>query len=160
MACHVQHPSTRTLELSCGCSFCAPCLEMMFATALNDEQAYPPRCLDGAIPFKHARRHISPKLARDFKSKRLEYSTKNRTYCHQASCDTFIAAQSIHNGQAFCQKCNAATCIRCKRKWHFGSCAEDTTPQELKELVQREGWKTCPNCRRIVERVDGCNHMA
>ncbi|TFK66840.1 hypothetical protein BDN72DRAFT_127511 [Pluteus cervinus] len=31
---------------------------------------------------------------------------------------------------------------------------------ELKALAKQQGWKNCPGCQAIVQKTEGCNHMA
>lgn len=156
--CDEQHSEDKLLHLACACRYCHECLEFIFGFALKNEECYPPDCCFGAISFRLARHHLSPALARNFAAKKLEMSTKKKTYCHNVSCNTFIAPHSIHNGDAHCQKCRFITCSKCKQKSHFGPCT-DKTNEELEQLAKEQGWKKCPACERLVERDGGCNHM-
>ncbi|KAI0506436.1 hypothetical protein F5B22DRAFT_623554 [Xylaria bambusicola] len=31
---------------------------------------------------------------------------------------------------------------------------------KLISLAKRKGWKRCPSCRRLVEKVTGCDHIS
>eukprot|EP00834_Sanchytrium_tribonematis_P007493 NODE_684_length_4771_cov_0.551156.p2 type:complete len:197 gc:universal NODE_684_length_4771_cov_0.551156:3401-3991(+) len=60
-------------------------------------------------------------------------------------------------------------CIDCRVSWHRGySCAEyQNLPPHLKSpediellrLADHSSWKTCPKCKNMVEKREGCNHM-
>ena len=160
-ACNSQPSPDKALLLSCGCAYCDHCVETMFTTAINDERGYAgptPRCCTGPISLKKARSHITPKIARRYKAKLQEYATKDRTYCQNLSCGNFIASHSIHNHQAFCQECRTVTCSVCKEASHYGPCRLQPL-QDLMKLAKHQGWMKCPDCCRIVERIDGCRHM-
>ena len=152
-------------RLACGCTYCKGCLESMFSEALGDPTAKQvksshavPRCCQGLIPFEHVRRYLSKKLARTYGARRLELEAKDRTYCNAKTCGRFVASHSIHNGQAFCRKCRAVTCSKCKDAWHFGPCSIGELESTL-ELANRHDWKRCPECKSMVSREDGCDNM-
>lgn len=151
-------PTTKGLvSIPCGHLFCDICLEDLFSSVLKGDPPYPPRCCR-SIPFEVARPYLSQKLAKEFRAKRLELSTKNPIHCHDPKCATFIAPQSIHNSMAICQKCLLQTCAYCKQNWHFGPCSQ-AGDEALEGLAWKEHWKRCPGCRAIVERVEGCPHI-
>lgn len=157
--CGENQPSEKdVLRLDCPCRYCHDCLEQMFSAALKNEECYPPSCCNGEVSFKLARRRISPALAREFAAKRLELSTKDKTYCHEVKCSNFIAPYSIHNGNAYCQKCRAVTCAKCKESSHFGPCASEAE-RVMSKLARENGWKKCHTCERFVEKNGGCNHI-
>jgi hypothetical protein len=138
--------------------YCATCLNSTFLAALKDECLYPPRCCSMALAGPKAFKILPTATVRLFKAKQLEMSTKDKTYCHRAECSTFIPRHSIHNNEAFCSKCRARTCDRCKNAWHFGPCTFEKE-RDLLETAKREMWQRCPGCRRLVERDEGCNDM-
>lgn len=145
--------------LACGCSYCGGCIERMFDQALEDGRYHHmPRCCTGPIPFELIRRRLSPSLAKAYAAKKVELESKDRTYCHKTACAKFIAPHSIHNGQAFCQRCSCKTCSICKAEWHFGPCSAGSL-KEVLELAKQNGWKRCPGCRHMVELIEGCAHM-
>lgn len=156
-ACASQLSAEELASTSCGHHYCSSCLETIFTTAIKDEAAYPPRCCAYVISLQIAQQHLPRPLVREFKSRQLELSVKDRTYCHRPACSTFIKPHSIHNGQAICQSCNARTCANCKAEWHFGPCA--TVDPEIMKMADLEDWKRCPECRNMIELVEGCNDM-
>ena len=145
------------LELDCGCYQCNDCLTRLFTLAMTDESVYPPKCHRRPIPLDLAAGHLPRSLMRAFEAKLPELSTRKRIYCSniKRGCNAFIATHSIHNGEAFCQKCNSKTCVKCKEAGHFGPCQDN----DVIELAKDEKWKICPGCTRLVEKADGCNHI-
>lgn len=157
-ACSTKVPSTEVIRLRCADRYCNVCLAKIFETAMKDEAMYPPSCHGMRIPTKLVQTRLSKSLLRRFREMQPELSTRNKTYCHRTTCSAFIAPHSIHNGQAICQKCRSVTCSKCRNAWHFGRCLEGDDAA-LFELMRSTNWKRCPECRRVVEKNDGCNHM-
>ena len=157
-ACMILFPQDDLVQVRCKHQYCAGCLEFFFTRAMKDETLYPPACCQFEIPLRIAAKSFSMRFARRYKAKELELRTRNKTYCHRTACSAFIAPHSIHNGNAYCQRCGSITCARCKSAWHWGPCSQDDGTGFF-ELVRTAAWKQCPECKRVVERIDGCNHI-
>ena len=148
---------TALAALPCDHWYCPSCLEDMVRMAMNASQPRLPRCCV-VVPVATVRDHLGKALAREYEDKKPEMMVKDKTYCHVPDCSTFIKPHSIHNGQAFCQSCRAATCEECKAAWHFGPCTEGDFGGLVK-LAKQKRWPRCPGCKRIVEREEGCDSM-
>lgn len=122
-ACESEMTHTELVEVQCGHRYCTSCVAEGFKTAIRFDSAYPPRC-GSPISVKLARRKLPKSLVQKFEKRRLEITTKDRTYCY--ACCTLVAPHSIHNGQAIRQECQQRTCVKCKAAWHFGPCADRT----------------------------------
>ena len=143
-----------------GHEYCRDCLAELFRLAMIDETLFPPRCDGEAIPLQHVRFFLPPDLAKEFESKSVELSTKNRTYCHERACSAFIPSDAVANDVATCPQCRRTTCVTCKQQSHTGDCPEDRALQQLVETANVEQWQRCYECNRIVELETGCNHMS
>lgn len=161
--CYDETNPSNLLKLPCyrsqNCYYCSPCLTKLFELALKDEAHYPPKCHRRQISLNTARRYLPKSLIRQYQIKSLELSTKNKVYCSKVSCNAFVAPHSIHNGLAHCQECHTRTCVQCKEGEHFGPCDEGAGILVLQRLAESQKWQTCPDCRKIVEKVDGCPHI-
>ncbi|KAK5726131.1 hypothetical protein LTR17_013033 [Elasticomyces elasticus] len=145
---------------ACHHSYCGDCLTNVFRHSMNDEALFPPRCCAQSIPFPEARIMMEPELAREFEVRAVELGTQDRTYCHEAACATFIPPVTIRADAAVCPTCDRVTCAMCKQENHPGAdCPEDEGLQLLLETAQGAGWRRCEQCRRVIERNTGCNHM-
>jgi hypothetical protein len=65
-----------------------------------------------------------------------------------------------------CPSCELVSCPMCRKPPHPGiSCEEnikilnDKDRELLKDLIKENGFKTCPHCKSICERISGCNFM-
>lgn len=143
---------------SCSHSYCCECLKGLFRASFADEGLVPPRCCRQEISADPG--FLPPRLVGQFRAKQLEYECKDRTYCHEPSCSTFVPRQFIRGDVAICVKCSRRTCVRCKGPTHDRECLLDTETQEVLRVAGENRWQRCNSCGRVVELVQGCNHMS
>ncbi|KAL0944541.1 IBR finger domain-containing protein [Colletotrichum truncatum] len=159
-SCMEKYPSIQIAGCPCHHEYCGDCLRSLFEASLTDESLFPPRCCGQPIPVEDNRIFLTPKLVGEFRAKTIEFSTTNRTYCHQPTCSTFIPKGLIQGDIASCPRCLHKTCTICKGPEHQGEdCGNDTATQSLLQLAAENGWQRCFSCRRVVELDHGCNHM-
>jgi hypothetical protein len=145
-------------RVPCNHEYCKSCRAELFRLSMADETLFPPRCDSQEILLRQVRFFLPSDLAKDFEAKYVELSTKNRTYCHDRACMTFIPMESINNEVATCPRCRRTTCTTCKDPSHSGDCPEDTALQQLLETANDQQWQRCYACNRVVELETGCNH--
>ena len=149
--------------------YCDDCLVAGFTNAVKNRE-----------PFKCCGKNLTPKgtdvmnldadttLAYDMML--LEMSTKDPVYCASPTCAAFILPEHIEGDIATCRAgaskatkkggCRHRTCRHCRKTAHPGRfCKEDQATEAVKQLAQKEGWKTCPGCKHMVERINGCLHI-
>jgi len=143
----------------CGHFYDIPCLIDLFNASTTDESLFPPRCCNKAFDFQQVRHHLGSKLALAFQSKSAEFSTTNRIYCHRPTCSMFLGAATDKAIAKFCDKCMAVTCGQCKEQAHPNLPCSAELDAVVLDLAEREGWKRCPGCHRLVELSHGCYHM-
>ncbi|KAI4851362.1 hypothetical protein E4T44_02180 [Aureobasidium sp. EXF-8845] len=159
-ACEEQLPARDFVLAPCGHCYCGSCVSIMFNAAVSDESRYPPRCCASIpIPIEHAMRFLDPGFETIFEDKGIEFGTVDRTYCSDPQCSTFIFPEDIESTKAFCPSCWKDTCVTCKAPAHIGDCPADLDLAPLLELAKEMRWQRCHNCLRVVQRLDGCNHM-
>ncbi|KID74142.1 uncharacterized protein G6M90_00g034080 [Metarhizium brunneum] len=160
VACMSDVPYFETVRCPCTHEYCRACIADLFQSAMNDESLFPPRCCSQPIPLGLNQIFIPARLAGQYRAKELEYSTKNRTYCHRATCSTFIPTPFIRGEIATCVKCQSKTCTICKGSSHDGDCPEDVATVDLLNVAAQKGWQRCYSCRRMVDLEVGCNHIS
>ncbi|KAK0234209.1 hypothetical protein IW262DRAFT_139595 [Armillaria fumosa] len=88
-------------------------------------------------------------------------------YCKTPDC-TQIYRKSESPSLLRCPSCFSEICSSCGEDSHVGkSCEEarilnNTAEQErLSEawIIQQNGIKKCPSCSRLLDKIDGCNHV-
>lgn len=157
--CLDSKPWYELLSVPCGDNYCADCLQSLFRDSYTDETLFPPKCCQQTIPIDDAEIILFlPKDLRDpYETRRIETTTNDRTYC--IACGKFVLPSAITNRTATCNSCQATTCSGCKKAAHTGDCPHDENDRLMLQLAEREGWRRCIRCRRMVELTIGCYHM-
>ncbi|KAF4828618.1 hypothetical protein CGCTS75_v007267 [Colletotrichum tropicale] len=162
ISCTKEYDPSDSYLAPCGHLYCATCLQKLFQLSLVDESLFPPRCCRKPIPTDQVQHVISKQLMQEFIAKEIEFSTVNRTYCHQPQCSAFVPPTSIKGDIGTCPTCQAKTCVLCKSMEHDHAdvCKEDTATQEVLKLAADKKWPRCNKCHAIVELDTGCYHMS
>jgi hypothetical protein len=154
---------TNTPAITCGHTYCGSCLRDLFSACLTDEALFPPRCCRQPIDLEAVKDFLTPELVEQFERKRVEFSTKDRTYCSNAQCSIFLdpweEGFDAATNKATCSACRTITCTLCKAAAHDGDCPADTGLQQVLDTARENGWQRCPSCRRIIELDVGCHHI-
>ncbi|KAK7191700.1 IBR finger domain-containing protein [Paraphaeosphaeria sporulosa] len=152
------------LQLSCASegaqkhAYYRTCLQDMFEGAIADSGCFPPRCCDPLELF-HCMPFFSEDLIVRFREKKEELGTPHRTYCSKAECGKWIKPVDIEAGVATCSTCAQETCTSCNAALHDGLCREDEDVKALLTLAEQRRWKSCPECKNMVELRSGCYHI-
>lgn len=159
IACGETKDFVDVARVPCNHEYCRACLAELFTLSVKDETLFPPRCDGQEIPLARVRFFLPVNIAKQYESRYTELSSKNRTYCYDASCNAFIPQASIENDIGRCPQCNIQTCTICKGASHAGDCPSDAGLQSLIDTATAEGWQRCNSCKRFVELEHGCNHI-
>jgi hypothetical protein len=159
--CFDTHAKGLVTKLTCEHTYCDPCVANMCMAALSDEQLLPIRCCNQEMPSKVLRRALNADQMRKLEAALAEHKCNNRLYCPNPVCSEFIGERGVHDkAERSCDSCTASYCASCGEDWHDGVClAEMADEEELRNVAASEGWQQCSQCRRIVEKSDGCDHM-
>ncbi|KAH6691802.1 hypothetical protein BKA61DRAFT_647902 [Leptodontidium sp. MPI-SDFR-AT-0119] len=132
----------------------------LFRASATDDSLFPPRCCHQPIPTTGAVRILlTSTLIQQYKLKKVEFDTPDRTYCSNPLCAAFIQEENIFDEEASCPGCKSVTCTLCKAASHEGDCPADTALQQVLQTAADCGWQRCFSCRRLVELDIGCNHI-
>lgn len=157
--CHDEKQHWHLITAPCGDLYCEPCLVEFFSLAMKDETLFPPCCCKQPITFQYAGSVLSAAQRLEFEEKFVEFSTTNRTYCHDATYAAFIPPADIDGEKAACQVCERLTCVVCKAAAHDGHCPEDSNYLALMRVAAVAGYHACYQCKRMIELDPGCYHM-
>ena len=148
-------------RLSCGCTYCSPCLRRCIRSGLRNEESWPPECHE-RLTEEDIRWTRRPDLLRLWRQMAMEWDSpaSGRLYCSRPACAAFIPRAEGQAGEVRCGACGEGTCGGCRRPWHLGlPCGEEEEEEELMDMMDHYGYASCNNCRRIIELRDGCNHI-
>lgn len=113
------------------------------------------------MPWNDVQHFVSWQLIDDFEGKKEELETHDRRYCSDPACLTFIDAGHIAADAAVaaCPACEKLTCVACKSALHVGDCPSEPSVLATLELAKEHEWKRCEECGRMIDRIEGCNHI-
>ena len=160
-SCFDDVPQESSVKLTCQHSYCPPCFTQLVLTAMRNENFFPPRCCLQHIPRKKILQHLSRSQVLEYGFREKEYSTpaKDRWYCRK--CGKWFEP-IIHTSWTQCSHCKYQMCLVCRGEVHFGTerCPQDRNLQATLEEAEFQGWKSCYNCKSIIELVSGCRHIS
>lgn len=150
------------LRLPCGCWMCARCLRACIRAGLRPG-GWPPRCCE-PLHLESVERAGRPGLLRLYRQIREENETPGnaRVYCARPECAAFIPPAGLHvrGDEMRCPACGEGTCRLCRNPVHPGRpCRVEDEDEMLMDIMDLNGLSSCPQCRRVVELRDGCNHI-
>ncbi len=111
VACGDKKTYFEVFKAPCGEDYCKDCLPELFEQSYTDESLFPPRCCKQVIPSdgKGIELFLSKELRDKYESRRVEVETKDRTYCSDPNCGTFILPSKIQTKVAVCPDCKIQT---------------------------------------------------
>jgi len=167
-ACGDENEAQTFVAMPCNHYWCHECLSRVCSFVRN-EIDLPIKCGENCfgenccIPANLALKVLPQEEARSFKKKleELYTPTKERIYCGNRDCGEFIPPLTHESDVlAVCQKCEQSTCKSCRALKHDGDCAGPSKEDEQAfALIKKQGYQTCSECDRVVERTEGCSHM-
>ncbi|KAI0374362.1 hypothetical protein BV20DRAFT_961512 [Pilatotrama ljubarskyi] len=144
----------------CGHRYDVACFVDLIRAAVVDETLFPPACCRQPFAMEELRVYLDSKLQKEFDKKAIEFGTKNRVYCHDPTCSTFLGAATHRASRLMCTTCWKYTCGHCKGAAHSSSIpCTSTEDATVLAMAEQEGWKQCPSCGHLVELSSGCHHM-
>lgn len=160
-ACYDDLSPDNTVEAPCKHTYCFDCIKVMVKQSLVSgvDVQFPPKCCDERLTLSTIGAALREDLQHQYQQKLTEQEQDKKVYCSTKDCETFITSNYFWNNKfATCKNCRGRTCITCKNEWHKGKeCPADTALNKVLDIAQKEGWKRCPGCKALVERVVGCH---
>lgn len=154
--CTDSFPKTQLVR-PCEHFYCRGCLAELFQRAIKDKQQ--PHCCKRILPLNLVSRQLGAAFVKQYHLFELEITDPNPLYCSNRKCGAFVPPQNIHGDIGVCT-CKGRTCRHCRAREHPNSlCAEDEDTQKVEAIGKKKGWKHCPKCGHLIEKMAGCLHM-
>ncbi|KAJ4764773.1 RNA helicase family protein [Rhynchospora pubera] len=164
---------------SCGHTFCRTCLIDQFESAIRSREGFPLCCLkEGCrrlIILLDLKALLSNERIDELFRASLGYFVASNAatyrFCPTADCPSVYKVTSAHldTEKLFvCGACYAETCRKCHLEYHPGVTCEQYMEYKADPDLSLTEWRKgrdnvrdCPaKCGFVVEKVDGCNHVA
>ncbi len=153
-------------QFGCAHAWCGDCLTEAFKLAIKNESSYPVRCCKKlpsiALDHDSVKALVASEILSALTAKVIEYETKDRTYCHDPKCSTFIPSQDPPHRAGICPSCKKLSCTECKKEYSLlgDCCTSGDTNDEAFELWRKESKAApCPTCHRVILISRGCDRM-
>jgi hypothetical protein len=159
--------SAITLPGSCGHSYCTNCLVQYVEKCCNDRDIFPPMCCGARLgDFSEVHSRLGGELSKKLLAATVEHDDVDKTYCSNAACSVYLPQTTPklprrkgRHSQATCKQCRRVTCRACKYTSHAGQCTSTLADDNALAYAISLGWQRCYQCRQMVERIYGCDHM-
>ena len=154
----VSHPE----QLGCGHTYCSGCLRHYLASA-PETKTFPLVCLGEETACKMP---ISLPLIRRFMTPQaFQALVEELKYCTTPDCQQ-IYRHSPETRILQCPSCFSSICSACDDEAHEGMTCNERRDQKNTSVQDRlfnewadEHGKRCPECKSVIEKIDGCNHI-
>jgi hypothetical protein len=93
-----------------------------------------------------------------FKQKALLLKDPAVRWCSVADCEGLMRGSDA-NPRLTCPICRHQMCFKCGSDWHPKKSCEQVIDSTYEEWVKGREVQLCPQCKRRIEKVEGCNHM-
>jgi len=163
-------------RLACGHVYCYGCLRHFLLTT-SDTKIFPLFCMGNGvkcgvpIPLPVIQGFLLPAQFKHLlEVSFLEYLGRHPDkfrYCTTPDCPEIYSLDSGGDGIFRCRSCFVTVCVSCQEEHDGFSCEEwkvHRDPGAQERLL--EGWaegnkdvKKCPECKILIEKNGGCNHM-
>ncbi|KAM7193728.1 hypothetical protein V8F33_007662 [Rhypophila sp. PSN 637] len=154
--------------LPCGHVFCEDCLAAGIRYSLTNMPFVPVRCcqrIDMSV-IRNSLKATSAEI-QTYRKKLSEFDDGEPLYCHDSACNEFIPGALRSKNVGKCRRCHKKTCTLCQRAYHLRHCDNSAAAdaelrsqeRQFRALSRSSGWKPCPKCRTMIEKIDGCNHI-
>lgn len=153
--------------LPCRCKSCLGCIKRQFELFVDDPMSGPPTHCNERVPVHLAAYVFPPEFKKTFNQALVRFEERGLRQCPLDDCDGRVSAL-CGKQSGWCRDCWHEICAKCDGKMHplagctlceDGGSGERTTDPALDDLVQRERLMRCFQCRNVVERDGGCNHI-
>ncbi|PTB61868.1 hypothetical protein BBK36DRAFT_1173105 [Trichoderma citrinoviride] len=168
------------VRMSCGHIYCGSCFVRCCEAEMRASREFQIRCPTGnprgglcgkAFSLTELQESLPSEVFEKVLKKSFESFVGRRpaelAYCATPDCDQvyrITPPDSDHPGIFTCSKCLRPVCtICCQRPHPEGPCPgleRDANSVLDKKTKERLGIKDCPRCSRLMEKSDGCDHMA
>lgn len=151
--------------VDCSDIFCKDCLQGYVTIRIEEGQVLTMPCPNHECKSQIEDRIIKVLVPETLYDKYLKFKNNEELsknpylrWCPQPDC-TGSDIGNINKQHLTCNICKFEFCYYCQEAWHNGSKCKQESDKEMDIWAKHYGIKICPNCRRKVEKLKGCDHM-
>ncbi|XP_071038173.1 uncharacterized protein [Parasteatoda tepidariorum] len=157
---------------NCGHSFCKSCLILQLKSKIIPVTCAQENCGQPffLIDINKILSLENEKLRREFQNAALQHHVSTHagqiSYCHTPGCRAVYRVSKKSDIIYHCPACLNDICAYCQTFSHkgmdcdiFQNSKEDEDYSLKVWMKNNKSCKQCPNCKMIIEKTEGCNHM-
>jgi len=176
ICCEEEVPATDLYIFDqCSHQYCRECLAGYYNNLINDNKV-----LDITCPYPKCETHVEYHQVQDVVTQEQFSRYEEFTFlaslnadptvrwCPKVGCGNAIIGDP-ENSKCVCTspECKYEFCFQCSEPWHQDfSCeqyqdwkAENGMVDKKFSKWAKDNTKKCPNCKSLIEKMSGCNHM-
>jgi hypothetical protein len=149
----------------CKHAFCKECLEDYIDLKVKDAEVLSLACphfqCTTVLTGSFVRRMTSPQVYEkylSFKRNAELEAQPNVRFCPRVNCSGY-AVIGMNSASAVCNVCFFRYCADCLMAEHPGEDCPQEEDSAMRRYVKSHRVKECPNCKRKVEKIEGCDQM-
>ncbi|CAI9113806.1 OLC1v1014486C1 [Oldenlandia corymbosa var. corymbosa] len=162
---------------SCSHSFCSDCLAKHVQAKIGDRFhiiTCPALYCDSILDHSACRSVIPGNVSARW-DEAISVATileNQRFYCPFKDCSAMLVNDGDEDEvilESECPVCRRLFCVNCRVPWHRGMECREVQKLKMEErgnddlmlhaLAKKEKWTKCPNCKFLVDKIEGCIHM-
>ena len=150
---------------TCDHLFCRPCIYEYLKIRIEESQVLTMPCpydqCNSQILDSEIGKIVSSELYNKFlRFKKVEELNKEPflRWCPKPDCEGYDKG-SLKINKLQCNICKHKYCFYCGDPWHRWRKCKFSEDKEMDKWAKENGIKYCPNCKRKVEKLAGCEHL-
>lgn len=150
----------------CGHWFCKECVTQYIQVRVNDNLVLSMPCPDFScnanLPESLVTELLSGEMLEKYNRFKREAelsSNANLRWCPKPDCQGYDIG-GTRKKRLICNVCSCNFCYYCTEEWleDHKKC-KGVVDYQLDEWSRKNNVKHCPNCKRRVQKMEGCDHM-
>ena len=149
----------------CLHNFCQDCIRTYLEIRITESQVDSMPCPEHSCGADIQEEFISMLIPEElfFKFKKFQKAQSlnknpNLRWCPKPDCEGWDKG-NMQSRELTCNQCGFKFCYYCQEPWHGNSKCRAQVDFALDKYSKKNNVKQCPQCRRRVEKNQGCDHM-
>lgn len=163
--CQSQYRSNLIIQIDCGDIYCRSCLAEYIKIRISESQVLSMPCPNHQCPSQIPESRIEELVSSEIYNKYIRFKKVEELnkepflrFCPKPDCEGY-AVGSLKISKLDCNVCGYQYCFYCAEAWHEKEKCKFSEDQDMNKWAFANGVKYCPNCKRKVEKLMGCDHM-
>jgi len=151
-------------SLKCGHKFCINCIENYLESNINSGSVLMIKCPQQNCSEEFTEDSISKIISKQLFDKYKKFKlnievnmNKKARWCPRPNCGNY-AIVKFGTNKCKC-KCGFTFCYKCGNEYHGSKSCDRNDDAQYREWARGKKIQKCPNCKILIHKDAGCNHM-